>query len=48
MKQEKLTISFPKKHIRLKEELLRMKNEEDVNISSYVLSCIKKEIGCLR
>ena len=42
-----LTLTFPKKDQRYKEELIRMKGEEDLNVSAYILSCIKKEIGCL-
>lgn len=40
-----LTLTFPKKDQRFKEELIRMKEEEDLNVSAYILSCIKKEMG---
>lgn len=43
--QSKLTLSFPKKDLNLKEELIRMKLEDDINVSSFILSCVKKEIG---
>lgn len=46
-KQSKLTLSFPKKDLRIKEELIRMKIEDDINVSSFILSCVKKEIGYL-
>lgn len=42
-----LTLTFPKKDQRYKEELVRMKEEEDLNVSAYILSCIKKEMGCI-
>ncbi len=45
MKKAQLTLSFPQKEIKIKNELMRMKQEESVNLSSFILSCVKKEIG---
>jgi hypothetical protein len=40
-----LTLTFPQKDLKYREELIRMKEEEDLNVSAYILSCIKKEMG---
>jgi len=45
MKKAQLTLSFPQNEIKVKNELMRMKQEESVNLSSFILSCVKKEIG---
>ena len=45
MKKAQLTLSFPQNEIQVKNELMRMKQEESVNLSSFILSCVKKEIG---
>jgi hypothetical protein len=42
-----LTLTFPKKDKKYKEELIRMKEEEDLNVSAYIISCLKKELGCI-
>lgn len=47
MKNQQITITFPKKDIRYKEELQRMKKEENVNISAFIVSAIKGELGSL-
>ena len=44
-KKVQLTLSFPETDIKYKKELLRMKREESVNVSNFILSCVKKEIG---
>ena len=41
------TITFPKKDIKFKEELMRLKKEDCLNVSSFVLTCIKKELGAV-
>tara|TARA_X000001036_G_C20287008_1_gene646706 strand:- start:28 stop:213 length:186 start_codon:yes stop_codon:yes gene_type:complete len=45
MRAQQLTITFPKHKVQYKEELMRMKFEEQTNISAYVLDCIEKELG---
>ena len=40
-----LTLTFPKRDQKYKEELIRMKEQEDLNVSAYILSCIKNEMG---
>ena len=40
-----LTLTFPKKDQKYKEELIRMKDEEDLNVSAFILTCVKKEMG---
>jgi len=45
MRAQQLTITFPKNKVQYKKELLRMKAEEQTNISAYVLDCIEKELG---
>tara|TARA_Y100001963_G_C6718016_1_gene417725 strand:+ start:446 stop:589 length:144 start_codon:yes stop_codon:yes gene_type:complete len=47
MKKAQLTMTFPEKDQKYKNELVRMKNEESLNVSNFVLNCIKKEIGVL-
>ena len=45
MKKAQLTLSLPEKDTGIKKELMRMKQEESINLSSFILSCVKKEIG---
>ena len=45
MKNEQLTITFPKKKKQFKQELMKMKTEENLNISSFVVALIEKELG---
>ena len=45
MKAQQITITFPKHKVQYKKELMRMKTEEQTNISAYVLTCIEKELG---
>ncbi len=45
MRAQQLTITFPKNKVQYKHELMRMKIEEQTNISAYVLDCIEKELG---
>ena len=45
MKAQQLTITFPKHKVQYRDELMRMKFEEQTNISAYVLGCIEKELG---
>ena len=45
MKNQQITITFPKKDIRYKEELQRMKKEESINVSAFIVSAIKGELG---
>ena len=47
MRAQQLTITFPKNKVQYKNELMRMKFEEQTNISAYVLDCIEKELGYL-
>jgi hypothetical protein len=47
MKTQQLTITFPKKDLKYKTELLKMKQEESLNISSFILGCVKREIVAL-
>tara|TARA_B100000035_G_scaffold222137_1_gene190811 strand:+ start:1082 stop:1267 length:186 start_codon:yes stop_codon:yes gene_type:complete len=45
MRTEQLSITFPKNKIQYKEELIRQRDEENLNISGFMLSCLEKEIG---
>jgi hypothetical protein len=45
MKTPQYTVTFPQDKLHLKEELVRMKKEESLNISAFILSCIEKELG---
>ena len=47
MKTQQLSITFPRKKQVLKEELLRMKEEENLNLSSYMVKLIENDIGFL-
>jgi hypothetical protein len=47
MKNQQITITFPKQDIRYKEELHRMKKEESINVSAFIVSAIKGELGSL-
>jgi|TARA_Y100000289_G_scaffold48870_1_gene49379 hypothetical protein len=45
MRTEQLTITFPRKKKALKTELMRLKEEDNLNVSSFVLSLIEAELG---
>ena len=45
MRTEQLTITFPKKKKGLKAELLQRKKEDNLNVSSFMVSLIEKEFG---
>jgi len=47
MKTQQLTITFPKKDTKYKLELMKMKEEDVINVSSFILGCVKREIGAL-
>lgn len=47
MRTEQLSITFPRKDIKFKQELMRLKEEDCLNVSSFILSCIKKELGAV-
>ena len=47
MKTQQLSITFPRKKQVLKEELLRMKEEENLNLSSYMVKLIENDIAFL-
>jgi len=47
MKTEQLTITFPKKDKKYKQELLRLKQEDFLNVSQFVVNCIKRELGAV-
>jgi len=45
MRTQQLSITFPKKKTQYKQELMRMKNEENLNVSSYLVSLLEKDRG---
>ena len=45
MRTQQLSITFPKKKPQYKQELMRMKNEENLNVSSYLVSLLEKDMG---
>ena len=47
MKNQQITITFPKKDICYKEELHRMKKDDNINVSAFIVSAIKGELGSL-
>ena len=47
MRAQQLTITFPKDKTQYRDELLRMKSEEQTNISAFMLDCLEKELGHL-
>lgn len=47
MKNQQITITFPKRDARYREELLRMKEADSINISAFIVSLIKGELGVL-
>jgi len=40
-----ITITFPEKKVQLREDLLKMKEEDSLNLSAYVVSCIEDRMG---
>ena len=44
MRTQQLSITFPRKKQVLKEELLRMKEEENLNLSSYMVKLIENGV----
>ena len=47
MKNQQITITFPKRDMRYKEELQRMKKDDSINVSALIVSAIKGELGSL-
>jgi hypothetical protein len=47
MKNQQITITFPKRDMRYKEELQRMKKDDSINVSAFIVSAIKGELGSL-
>lgn len=47
MRTEQLTITFPKSKLKVKRELLRLKEEDSMNVSAFIVSCLEKEFGVL-
>tara|TARA_B100001758_G_C18320514_1_gene562934 strand:- start:89 stop:262 length:174 start_codon:yes stop_codon:yes gene_type:complete len=45
MRTQQLSITFPKNKQHYKDELIRMRNEDQTNISAYMLSLIEKDLG---
>ena len=45
MRTPQLTITFPEKKLQLREDLFKMKEEDQINISAYVVSCIEDSLG---
>ena len=45
MRTQQLTITFPKKKQGLKNELMRLKVEDNLNVSSYMVSLLERELG---
>mgnify|MGYP001177206796 FL=1 len=45
MRTQQITITFPKKKLGLKNELMRLKEEDNLNLSSYVVSLVERELG---
>lgn len=45
MRTQQLTITFPKQKQSLKNELMRLKEEDNLNVSSYVVSLVERELG---
>ena len=44
MKSEQISVTFPQKKKQYKEELIRMRDQENINISSYVVALLEKEL----
>ena len=40
-----LTITFPRKKQSLKIELIRLKEEENLNLSSYMVALLERDLG---
>ncbi len=45
MKTPQTTFTYPKNKVGVQKELKRMKEEEQVNLSAFILNCIEKELG---
>jgi len=45
MRTQQLSITFPRRKTQLKEELLRMKEEDNINLSSYMVKLIENDTG---
>ena len=45
MRTPQVTVTFDKRKKHIKNELLRMKKEDNINISAYVTDLIEKDIG---
>lgn len=47
MRTQQVSITFPKRKLLLKQELMRMKEEDNINVSSFLVSLLEREIGFL-
>lgn len=47
MKNQQITITFPKRDMCYKEELQRIKKDDSINVSAFIVSAIKSELGSL-
>jgi len=45
MRTQQLTITFPKQKQSLKNELMRLKEEDNLNVSSFMVSLLERELG---
>jgi|TARA_B100001964_G_C14052645_1_gene517736 hypothetical protein len=47
MRTEQLSITIPKKDKKYKDELMRLKEEDALNVSAFTLNLIKRELGAV-
>tara|TARA_Y100000004_G_scaffold187148_1_gene239571 strand:- start:136 stop:291 length:156 start_codon:yes stop_codon:yes gene_type:complete len=45
MRTQQLTITFPKTKTNLKNELMRLKKQDNLNVSSFMVSLLERELG---
>ena len=44
-KTPQLTLTFPEKKSKLRDDLLQMKEEDSLNLSAFIVSCIEDRMG---
>ena len=45
MRTPQLTSTFPEKKTQLREDLMKMREEDSLNLSKFVVSCIEDRMG---
>ena len=45
MRTPQITITFPDKKSQLRDDLMKMREEDSLNVSKFIVSCIEDRMG---